>query len=301
MSDLRTAVEAEVAAFRPAAVPAFPGLYRRRRSRRQRLALATALATAVTAAGVTVVARGPWSERAGRHLEPAAPAGTGAPLSCGVGPVFPAGNLRAETGAENGADPAAAALRAHVARPGAQPRVPATGWRELVRTGSEVLYAAPELAHVRYFALVEGEWRLAGSVAPCRPYLAPPRGQSAGIWRPEGPVRPDDTTFTAMVTEMECASGQPPTGRIEPPLVEYGPTTVTVTFLVREKPGTCPTAPEAPYPVTLREPLGNRTLLDGGTYPPSEPTRDFERWQRSNKPPPTDPQAGRVGGGADPR
>ena len=75
-----------------------------------------------------------------------------------------------------------------------------------------------------------------------------------------------------LVTERECASGQLPGERLQPPQIETSSDEVFVTFfvesmLVTEITVTCQGNPSIQYLLNLGEPLGNRTLKDGG--PPS--------------------------------
>lgn len=75
-----------------------------------------------------------------------------------------------------------------------------------------------------------------------------------------------------LVTERECASGQLPGERLQPPQIETSSDEVVVTFfvesmLVTEITVTCQGSPSIQYLLNLGEPLGNRTLKDGG--PPS--------------------------------
>jgi hypothetical protein len=73
--------------------------------------------------------------------------------------------------------------------------------------------------------------------------------------------------------ERACASGRPADGRIVGPDVVGVNDLVLVTFAVRSLEGdqNCPSNPASRVTVDLGEPLGNRTLLDGGTLPPREP------------------------------
>ena len=76
-----------------------------------------------------------------------------------------------------------------------------------------------------------------------------------------------------LVWESACSGGAPATGRISPPVVDYGPTAVTITLGVRPfaVPSgylvTCPGPPGTPAILVLGEPLGSRQLLDGGCAP----------------------------------
>jgi hypothetical protein len=76
--------------------------------------------------------------------------------------------------------------------------------------------------------------------------------------------------FTALVHQLECASGRSPDGRIAPPRIVVNARSVTITFGVRPLPGVqdCQGTPPGRYRVRLPEPLGNRELRDGGVIPP---------------------------------
>jgi hypothetical protein len=91
-------------------------------------------------------------------------------------------------------------------------------------------------------------------------------------------LTPASTDIHAIVLEQSCASGDSPEGRVEQPAIELTDTTVTVTYAIRRKVGgqDCPSNPPFAVGLKLPEPLGKRTLLDGG----SDPARD------ASKPPP---------------
>lgn len=78
------------------------------------------------------------------------------------------------------------------------------------------------------------------------------------------------TTIAAVVLEESCASGRSPEGRVELPAMELTGSDVIVTFSIRRLPGGQDCQGNAPFKVTfeLPEPLGNRTLYDGGEDPP---------------------------------
>jgi hypothetical protein len=86
-----------------------------------------------------------------------------------------------------------------------------------------------------------------------------------------------------MVAERACSSGATIEDRLLPTEIDYGPTTVVVAFHVDPLPqvGTdgepITQACEGvitPVPVELSEPLGERPLADGWSYPP----RPAEEW-----------------------
>jgi hypothetical protein len=105
--------------------------------------------------------------------------------------------------------------------------------------------------------------------------LAPADQAGPATWAlPEGfTIGVETTEFLALVTERACASGQSSEGRIVGPQIETDDTSVVVTFGVRPLPGdqACPGNPATMVEVELDEPLGHRTLLDGGRQPTREP------------------------------
>jgi hypothetical protein len=87
----------------------------------------------------------------------------------------------------------------------------------------------------------------------------------------------DTTVLDLLVWEQACSGGLPTTGRMSA-VIDDAPDSVTITIGVRPldlAPGTaldCIGPPGTPVTVTLAEPLGQRTLLDGGHYPAAPPT-----------------------------
>lgn len=84
---------------------------------------------------------------------------------------------------------------------------------------------------------------------------------------------PDDTEIHVLVTESSCSSSSYASGRIGAPLVESREQTLTITFGVRPLRGShnCMGNPATPAILRLREPVGDRQLLDGSSHPAHEP------------------------------
>lgn len=125
-----------------------------------------------------------------------------------------------------------------------------------------------------------------GSTWPTSPEPLPsavssmPAGFGRATWALDPAFPSPDAASTelhVLVWERSCSGGSPTTGRMSPPFVEYTATTATITIGVRPLTGaqTCPGPPGTPALVRLPEPLGPRTLLDGGRVPPAPPTSDF--------------------------
>jgi len=211
-------------------------------------------------------------------------------LSMGAGPLqytcgrFPFGAEilgRGDTD-EAGADPASTALRHHLAKTGPDIDVlPDHGWT-MVGTdadGAEFVTEDGDLGMkvVTLHSADVGPWIVTGW-GDCRPQRVLPAGLGEASWTLDPAEPPPDAatqTFTALVTERDCASGQSSVGRVVgPDILELG-NEVLVTFAVRPLAGdaqTCQGNPVTRVLVDLGSPLGDRQLLDGGTLPPGDPT-----------------------------
>ena len=88
---------------------------------------------------------------------------------------------------------------------------------------------------------------------------------------------PESTSMHILVWETLCASGRPTTGRMSAPAVSFGSTTVTIKIGVRPLGGvqSCPGPTGTPAILILPEPLGARTLLDGGRTQVGPPSPGF--------------------------
>jgi hypothetical protein len=206
-------------------------------------------------------------------------------FTCGATPPFVGALLTQPTGAETSADPAAAALRALLeqeaanAPEGAESFFPASGWWRVGRLGTTAAYVArSEVSDFGFVSatltLADGEWR-PSQWGECTPQPALPAGLGLAAWRIDGEApRNDATTISALVTEMACASGESSEGRILPPEISYGPDAIHVVFAVQGMEGeqTCQGNPSVPYTIELREPIGERSVLDGSQLPPRDAT-----------------------------
>lgn len=202
-------------------------------------------------------------------------------VSCG-GPGFPVDLLRAEGRAELEDDPAAEVLRRHLATTGAEmDLLPRHGWREAVRTDELVVFIAdappgnePPLVDVNLER--DGEaWRVAG-FGQCWPKadVGPGLGLASYRVAPGVALAPDQTEVEVLVTEQACNSGGDARGRIVEPAIIAAADSVTVVFAVRPRDGghDCQSNPETPFLLTLDEPLGDRSLLDGSEVPARDAT-----------------------------
>jgi hypothetical protein len=201
-------------------------------------------------------------------------------LTCGEGPAFHPALLEAPGHAEADGDAAAAALRAYVAAD-SDPGLLSTGWTRVAQLADYVQFVAPARFDsgwaILAFALRDGHWEI-DIAGQCRLGPAAPDGVSIAEWRLDGSFpapAPDDRAIHVLINERACASAQSPKGRVLPPSIVVGPNGVTITILVRNRPGgqDCPGNPDFAMPIQLPEALGGRPLLDGGVFPPRDVTK----------------------------
>lgn len=90
-------------------------------------------------------------------------------------------------------------------------------------------------------------------------------------FHPDHPPDPTSRTLVVLANDIQCASGIPPNDRLLPPEVHESPREVVITFSAKPPPGsagTCPTHPAVTRTITLSQPIGDRSLLDGWYSPP---------------------------------
>jgi hypothetical protein len=153
--------------------------------------------------------------------------------------------------------------------------LPRAGWTSVSTGSTSALYLAETkgTSGSRWYVQADGaagNWRVTGW-GECPLLVA---GVSAGpaSWVVKTPPRPADTVVHALVTELACSGGQSPDGRVDEPSIQYGPSTIIVTFTVRPLPGvvTCEMNKPGNYNISLPGEVGHRHLLDGGATPPKQ-------------------------------
>lgn len=99
-----------------------------------------------------------------------------------------------------------------------------------------------------------------------------PQGRSlVEVSAPNGGVDPGTTSPVVMVSEVDCTSGRDPTPFLgEPTITEEGDRVlVSLTSGTLSEPANCIGNPLVPLTLSLDEPIGDRELLDSGTFPPT--------------------------------
>jgi hypothetical protein len=202
-------------------------------------------------------------------------------VTCGGGPGFSAHVLQGPGGSENGDDPAAKALRRHLATNDIEINsLPDTGWIEASRTDAEALYLAPSDAEGSWIFVTVGRegdaWRVTGwGGCPLEPDVGPALGVANFRVAPGVELGLDAREVPVLVTERACNSGEDARGRVVVAAIDADDDSVTVTIAVRPREGQlfeCPSNPETPFLLELPEPLADRALLDGSSVPPRDAT-----------------------------
>ncbi len=257
------------------------------------IGLACALALAACADGP-----GPTARPSPALSGPAASAGAATPSGGGdatqpVPPTTPAPSAAPATMACSGTDvafPSAAlgplaevlpltpqgrALAAYVATTAAtELGLPRDGWRRVSLTPAKATFVASSgrgWAFATVALQADGSWFF-DEGGSCDLTAKAPAGLGFALWRPDPSARPaaDATRLSVLAREAACANGQAPGPRLLAPIVEEAAMTVTVTLLVARLPNAdCQANPWFRVDVSLSNPLGSRTLLDGSTYPPT--------------------------------
>jgi len=159
--------------------------------------------------------------------------------------------------------------------------LPDSGWWLVSRDEKEAHYIArlPDGAESPFgYAILQSNgarWAFATG-GFCLPEVLLERRVSALWTLPSNAARPQEATvqFVVLVTDRICTGGQPVGARLLPPVITYTEGSVFIVFSARPYQGltTCEGKPPTEALVHLREPLGNRNLLDAGVFPPADPT-----------------------------
>ena len=205
------------------------------------------------------------------------PARANVQLVCEGGTPFPSDLLLGPGLAETGGDAAAQALRAFLASSDGQ-SFPQSGWVVVAEQPDRAEFLAPNPTTDGWssVALVrQGDGFGVERAEDCAPTVV--LGEELGVadWRLDPSFPPPvghDTAVHVLLRELACASGTTPAERLEAPTVVYEPEAILITIAVRERHGDqdCQGNPEFALEISLDEGVGNRPLLDAGTWPPHD-------------------------------
>lgn len=206
-------------------------------------------------------------------------------LTCGFPDhTFPLSALDSPTGVEDESGPLLDALRAAIELFGFTPEeIGGLSWFLAEQDEGGALFLARGNGDPGWwYALVEpdgGGWKPAG-MGGCNLNVQLTLEYLPAQWALDPAYPAPDASATELhllVWELACSGASPTTGRMSAPVVEYAEATVTITIGVRPLEGaqTCPLGQGTPAIVTLPQPLGTRTFLDGYRYPAVEPVAPF--------------------------
>ena len=204
-------------------------------------------------------------------------------LTCGDPErLFPPEALAGLGLAELGLDPAAAILRSTIAGAPPESQFPESGWHRVIDNPDGVTFVASGVAETPWVTiavdLLNGTLQ-ATEYGQCDLAIAAPNGVTFASWwlDPAGPpLTPEATTLAILVRERECASGQPPEGRVLPPTIITTGDAFQIAIGIREQSTAqeCPSNPAHAVEVILPEQLGSRGLFDASQFPPRPVTSE---------------------------
>ncbi len=228
----------------------------------------------------------------GATVEPSTPAAeatidpawvTRPALTCGDPErLFPPEALAGLGLAELGMDPAAGILRATIAEAPPESQFPAGGWHRVIDDPSGVTFVASGTADTQWVTVTVGVLNgtlQATEYGQCNLAIAAPDGVNFATWwlDPAGPpLAPETTTLAILIREVECASGQPPEGRVLPPTIITREDGLQIAMGIRAQTTAqdCQGNPAYPVEIVLPEPLGTRGLFDASDFPPRPVTTE---------------------------
>jgi hypothetical protein len=196
-------------------------------------------------------------------------------LTCAGAPwaVFGPAALRRRAGYERRHGAAAAALRRVVKDLAEDGGLPQRGWFVLARHKDRILFADGRGTEVTSVTLARrhGRWSFEMS-GGCEPRAVRDGLPAVHFRLASAPGA--SNVVRLLVDDVGCSSGQGAGGRVLAPRVWLARDAVTLTVHVRPAKGvqTCPGAPPTPVDVVLPEPLGGRSVLDGGAVVPAAVT-----------------------------
>ncbi len=207
-------------------------------------------------------------------------------LACGgYGPTFTPATITNPTPFDAIDHPAAHLMVEVIADPPAissmidtSASMPTGDWFVLDASGADTAMFAlnrglePGFLTTALFEETASGWVFLGWDPTCDPEVALPEGANridVAFDPAFGSPQPSDTTLHLLVTEQACASGEAVGDRLRGPQVVESDTEVAVAFAAVSQTGmfTCPGNPSTPVTVELSQPLGDRTVVDGLTYP----------------------------------
>src|SRR6476646_1121425 len=194
---------------------------------------------------------------------------------CGYLPIDPVSAFSGPTDAERGSLPSERAVRRFLGED-VLSWVPKHNWRLASESHGIAEFAAGRLrkgVEWMSFQRTRGRWKFLGYAGGCLPNTLR-RGQSAITWdlsEDQPSLGAQSHRIKVYLGPGECNDGKSQNDRLQKPEFREQNSKLIMTLWLRPvSPGlhTCVGLIEPPVVIELPEPLGERELLDGGTYPP---------------------------------
>lgn len=204
-------------------------------------------------------------------------------VSCEGLPFDPISAFSSPTGVERTNSPQVRAMKKFIGGVGDEEFVRRHDWRLLNQTPGIAEYASGRLGGELEYILVQksrGHWHFSTYSSNCEP-ASVRRGVTAITWTldPKQPqLSPRTRKISVYLGPGECNDGKSQNDRLQKPeFREQNGALLMALWLRPVSPGyhNCVGTIEPPVVIRLPEPLGNRRLLDGGTYPPSSGREDI--------------------------
>lgn len=266
----------------------------RRRARARRNRRRTSLGAVAASAIVVAAIGGQWWTERGTGADPGRfnddpPVLPDPFVTCGGEDSWPASAMAQEPGGETSEQDA----RIREALAGVLRDLPFEAPAELQERGADEARFVVLVDRADRMVVGVGEWDLWGpssdgrilrfgveneghlslqSSGGCQLQVAPPAGQEGVVVSaPEGGVEQEDRTITVLATERECSGGRDVTPYLSEPEVVETEDRVSVRLTADEVVGaaSCQGNPSVEVEVELTEPLGDREIVDGGSWPPT--------------------------------
>jgi hypothetical protein len=197
-------------------------------------------------------------------------------VSCDRGlPFDPVVAFSGPTNAERGSLPSEKALQRFLAK-NILSWVRKRSWRLVVERDGAAEFASGRLSRElewMRFRRVHGRWKWESYSSNCKPSSLR-RGVSAISWelaQSRPPLSPSTRSIEVNLGPGECNDGRSQNERLQRPEFREQQGKLVMTLWLRPvSPGfhNCVGIIEPPLTIELPEPLGDRELVDGGTYPP---------------------------------
>ena len=190
--------------------------------------------------------------------------------TCGYG-AFPPKALEGPGDLARSDTPLGEALRRLLATPDGA--MGDQGWRIVVDDGNKVVVAAPtgreKHPYVSAYFERSGESWEPRSWGDCLP-MAVVGDRSTATWKLESEPQPHDTEVVLLVEERACSSGRKLTEDNTVADITYTEDEIQIVMSGDPLRGAYTCIGNIPSPVTveLEEPIGDRKLVDAGSYPP---------------------------------